>query len=381
MQYKDFKGLKLSALGMGCMRLPLLDQETKEVDVEQVKRMVAYAMEHGINYYDTAWGYHNGNSETIMGEVLEAYPRESFYLATKFPGYDLANFKNAKQIFEKQLEKCRTEYFDFYLMHNINELDVDMYLDPELGLFDYLKEQKAAGRIKHLGFSCHGQLDVLERALQYFGDEVEFVQIQLNWLDWKLQHANDKVELLNKYGKGIWVMEPVRGGRLAKLSDEQEARLAELRPDEKAPAWALRFVNGLEGVGMVLSGMSNMDQIVENIETFNNEKPLCDKEVALLMEFCDDMLKEKTLPCTACRYCTTYCPQQIDIPKMIAAYNEYTYNNGGMSIDRVVKTQAMQPKDCLGCGACAAVCPQNIDIPGMMSEFARIIEERDAAKK
>ncbi len=381
MQYKDFKGLKLSALGMGCMRLPLLDPETKQVDVKQVEEMVEYAMKNGINYYDTAWGYHDGKSEIIMGEVLEKYPRESFYLASKFPGYDLANFKNAKNIFEKQLEKCRTEYFDFYLMHNINELDVNMYLDDGLGLFEYLKEQKKNGRIRHLGFSCHGQLDVLERALQYFGDEVEFVQIQLNWLDWKLQHAKEKVEMLRRYGKGIWVMEPVRGGKLAKLDDAYEEKIREFRPDEKAPAWALRFVNGLEGVGMVLSGMSNMEQLVENIGTFSCEKPLSCEETELLMGFAEEMLKVKTLPCTSCRYCTSYCPQQIEIPMMIAAYNEFKYNNGGLAIERVVKTRAMQPKDCLGCGACAAVCPQNIDIPGMMSEFAAIIEERDAAKK
>lgn len=381
MQYKDFKGLKLSALGMGCMRLPLLDPETKEVDVKQTAEMVEYAMKNGINYYDTAWGYHGGKSESIMGEILEKYPRESFYLATKFPGYELENIKNAKQIFEKQLEKCRTEYFDFYLMHNINELNTDLYLNDDLALFEYLKEEKKNGRIRHLGFSCHGQLDVLERALQYFGDEIEFVQIQLNWLDYKLQHAKEKVELLNKYGKGIWVMEPVRGGKLAKLSDENEAKLKALRPDEKAPAWALRFVNGLEGVKMVLSGMSSFEQVTENIATFNNEKPLNDEEFAVLMEMADEMLKEKTLPCTGCRYCTAYCPQQIDIPKMISAYNEFKYNNGGLAIDRVVKTQKMQPKDCLSCGACAAQCPQAIDIPGMMSDFARIIEEYDAAKK
>lgn len=382
MQYKNFKGLELSALGLGCMRLPLVDPETKVIDKEHVERMVEYAMKNGINYYDTAWGYHDGNSETVMGEVLSKYPRESYYLATKFPGYDLKNFQNAKEIFEKQLEKLQTPYFDFYLLHNINELDADLYLDDSLGLMDYLMEQKAQGKIKHLGFSCHGQLDTMEKALQHFGDKIEFVQIQLNWLDWKLQNAKAKVEMLKKYGKQIWVMEPVRGGRLATLEDKYLSQLKEVRPEEVAPAWALRFVNDLDGVTMVLSGMSNMDQLQANIDTFSSEKPLSEKEVGLLMDIADEMLKTKTLPCTACRYCTTYCPQGIDIPKVISAYNDYMYNNGGLSIDRVIKTmpEGKQPKDCLGCGACAQVCPQNIKIPEMMAEFAKTIEEYDKAK-
>lgn len=258
MIYKDFGDLKLSALGMGAMRLPVLDGDDSRIDEGAVEEMVAYAMEQGINYYDTAWGYHSGNSELVMGKALSKYPRESFYLATKFPGYDLSNMPKVEEIFEKQLEKCQVAYFDFYLFHNVCEMNIDAYLDESYGIHEYLVKQKADGRIRHLGFSAHGNLDVMKRFLKAYGKDMEFCQIQLNYLDWTFQDAKAKVELLREYHIPVWVMEPLRGGKLAKLSEKDTEILHGLRPEEGIPAWAFRFLQSIPEVAVTLSGMSDM---------------------------------------------------------------------------------------------------------------------------
>ena len=372
MIYKDFKGIKLSALGLGCMRLPIIGEDTGNIDKEKTAEMIEYAMKNGINYYDTAWPYHNQQSELVVGEILKNYPRDSFCLSSKFPGFNEENFKKAPEIFERQLEKCQVEYFDFYLLHNVNEGNVDWFLNKDFGVVEYLLEQKKAGRIRHLGFSCHGQLGVLERTLDAY-PELEFCQIQLNWLDWKLQRANEKVDLLNCRNVPVWVMEPVRGGKLVDIGEEYEKQLRAFRPDESNPAWALRFVNGIPGVTMILSGMSNMDQLKENIKTFSEDKPLSEEERAALLSITDEMMKKNTLPCTACRYCVeeNECPMGLDIPRIMAIYNEMMYNNGGTSAPRYIGSlpDDKKPSACIGCGGCASVCPQGLDIPGMMQDF------------
>ena len=225
MIYREFKGKQLSALGMGCMRLPIIGDDQSKIDMDAVREMVAYAMEKGINYYDTAWGYHDGQSEIAIGKVLADYPRESFYLASKFPGFSTANMERVEEIFEKQLEKCGVEYFDFYMFHNLCENNVDGYLDPKYGILEYLLKQKENGRIRHLGVSTHGTLDTMRRFLDAYGEHMEFCQIQLNWLDWKLQNAKAKVDMLREYNLPIWVMEPVRGGKLVSLEEDYEKML------------------------------------------------------------------------------------------------------------------------------------------------------------
>ena len=259
MIYRDFQTLKLSALGMGAMRLPVINNDDSRIDVPAAEEMVDYAMAHGVNYYDTAWGYHDGNSEIVLGKALSKYPRDSFCLADKFPGYDLSNMPKVREIFEQQLKKCGVEYFDFYLCHNVCEMNIDAYLDPKFGIVSYLLEQKKAGRIRHLGFSCHGAVPVMERFLNAWGAEMEFCQIQLIYLDWTFQDAKSKVELLNKWNIPVWVMEPLRGGRLVKLPEADAEKLRTLRPDETVPAWAFRFLQTVPGVTMILSGMSRAD--------------------------------------------------------------------------------------------------------------------------
>ncbi len=373
MLYKDFKGLRLSALGMGCMRLPLVDGDDAKIDEQATRDMVAYAMEKGVNYYDTAWGYHGGTSETVMGEVLKDYPRESFYLATKFPGYDLANMDKVVEIFNKQLEKLQVEYFDFYLIHNVCEKNIDDYLDERHGIMAYLLEQKAAGKIRHLGFSAHGDIPVMRRFLEKYGEHMEFCQIQLNWLDWEFQNAKGKIELLNEYHLPVWVMEPVRGGKLATLDAAHEERLRALRPEASMAEWAFRFLQTLPEVCVTLSGMSNFDQLKENIATFEEDKPLGNEEMGALLGVASDMLGKQTVPCTACHYCTPHCPQGLDIPRLLELYNQYLLTGKGDFIAPMVLStfpEDKQPSACVGCGSCAAVCPQGIDIPGALADFA-----------
>lgn len=375
MIYRNFQNLKLSALGMGAMRLPVIDGDDTRVDQELVNKMVACAMEGGVNYYDTAWGYHGGQSELAMGRALAAYPRESFYLADKFPGYDLSNMDKVEEIFEKQLEKCGVEYFDFYLVHNVCELNIEEYLNPAHRIYDYLTAQKKNGRIRHLGFSAHGSRAVIERFLSVYGDAMEFCQLQINYLDWNFQDAKGKVALLRERGLPVWVMEPVRGGSLASLKPEYEERLRALRPDETIPAWAFRFLQSIPEVTVTLSGMSNLEQMQQNIATFGEEKPLSVQEMDALLGIADEMVKKIALPCTACRYCTTHCPQGLDIPHLLALYNEHAYSNGGFIAPMAVSAieEDKRPNACIGCRSCEAVCPQQIKISEAMADFSRML--------
>ena len=370
MIYRDFQGLKLSGLGFGAMRLPVLADGS--VNEHLTTEMVRYAMEHGVNYFDTAYPYHGGMSEVVLGRALSAYPRESYYLATKYPGHQLSDSYDPAAVFEEQLKKCGVEYFDFYLMHNVYENSIRTYTDPRWGIVDYFVEQKRLGRIRHLGFSCHGGLDILREFLDRYGDVMEFCQIQLNWLDWKLQDGKTKYELLTERGIPVWVMEPVRGGRLAKLSEAEETQLKSLRPEESIPAWSFRWLQGLPNVKMVLSGMSDMAQMEDNVKTFSAENPLSQVERETLAAIAEGMMD--AIPCTACRYCCDGCPQEIDIPQMLRVLNELRVvpsTNAIMAVEALPKSR--QPQSCLGCGACAAVCPQKIDIPGCMQELAERI--------
>lgn len=376
MVYKDFQGDTLSALGMGAMRLPVLNGEDSRIDEAAVEQMVDYAMEHGINYYDTAWGYHGGQSELVMGRVLRRYPRDRYRLATKFPGYDLANMDRVETIFDKQLEKCGVDFFDFYLFHNVCEMNIDAYLNPRHRILAYLKQQKAAGRIRHLGFSVHGSYEVMRRFLQAYGADMEFCQIQLNYLDWDFQNAKAKVALLEEYRIPIWVMEPLRGGKLAVLSAEDTATLRALRPDETVPAWAFRFLQSIPHVTMVLSGMSDQEQLRANIRTFEEEKPLSRAEMDTLLELADRMVQKIALPCTGCHYCVSHCPQGLDIPTLLGLYNEHCFTQGGFLAPMALSAipEEKRPEACIGCRSCEAVCPQQIRISEAMADFTQRLQ-------
>ena len=357
MIYKNFQDMKLSALGMGAMRLPVLNGDDATIETATVQEMVDYAMENGVNYYDTAWGYHGGNSEIAMGLALSKHPREQFYLADKFPGYDLSNMPKVKEIFEKQLKKCGVNYFDFYLFHNVCEMNIDAYLNPSYGIYDYLLEQKKKGRIRHLGFSVHGSYDVMKRFLDAYGKDMEFCQIQLNYVDWAFQNAKAKVELLKEWNIPIWVMEPLRGGKLANLSEAHAGQLKALRPDETIPAWAFRYLQSIPEVTVVLSGMSNLEQLSANIKTYETDQPLNQTEIDTLFSIAEGMLND-TLPCTACRYCVSHCPRGLDIHTLLALYNEHSFTGGGVLAPMALMAipEAKHPSACGGCRSCEKVC-------------------------
>lgn len=367
MIYTDFQGDKLSMLGFGTMRLPTL--EGGAIDETQVNEMVKYAIDHGVNYFDTAYPYHASMSEIVIGKALSAYPRESFRLATKFPGHQISASYDPAAVFEEQLKKCGVEYFDFYLLHNVYENSLATYLDPRWDIIGYFKEQKRLGRIRHLGFSCHGSVECMREFLNKAGDAMEFCQIQLNWLDWTLQDAEAKTALLNERQIPIWVMEPVRGGRLCSLKENEEATLRALRPDESMAAWGFRFLQGVPGVTVVLSGMSDMRQMQENVRTFEENRPLSADETATLLSIAEGM--KNSIPCTGCRYCTDHCPKGLDIPLMMATCSELRFSPG---VNVAMRLEGLpvekQPSACVGCGACARMCPQRIDIPGVMKELS-----------
>ena len=370
MLYNKACGEELSRLGFGCMRLPLKEDIT--IDEEELQRMVDYAIAHGVNYFDTAYPYHGGMSEICVGRALKKHPKEKWFLASKYPGHQIASSYDPAAVFEEQLEKCGVEYFDFYLLHNVYENSIGVYTDPKWGILDYFKEQKRLGRIRHLGFSTHARPETLERFLDYAGDSMEFCQIQLNYLDWTLQDAKAKYELLTERGIPVWVMEPLRGGRLASLSEADEARMKALRPEESIASWSFRWLQRLPNVKVVLSGMSAMDQMTDNVSTFSGGTPLDDREAALAEEIAEGM--KNALPCTRCRYCCDGCPMGLDIPMLIHAYNDVKFASSmtvAMQFDALPEEK--KPSACIGCGACAAVCPQNIDIPAAMAELAETI--------
>ncbi|MBR4743484.1 MAG: aldo/keto reductase [Oscillospiraceae bacterium] len=389
MYYRELAGEKVSALGMGNMRLPTFDGVEKNVDREKSQEIIDYAMSHGINYYDTAYRYHGGESERFIGQALKKYPRDSILLASKFPGHmmvkkgggvvgftsGLAGWPDntVEGVFAEQMQKCQVDYFDFYLLHNVNENSLVIYDDPDLRVVDFVKQKKREGKIRHLGFSSHASsAATIDDFLTRHEGVFDFVQIQLNYLDWTLQDAKGKYEVITKHGLKVVVMEGVRGGRLAQLPEEQMARLRAVRPEDSAARWALRWLQGLQEVAVVLSGMTTLDQIRENVETFAAPEPLTDEEKDLLTDVAESMMN--LVPCTGCRYCTEGCPMELEIPKIIAAYNAVKNDDFMARYDPDRADAAMDPRRCVGCGACTGICPQGIAVPDIMSKFAEMLK-------
>lgn len=379
MQYFDFHGMQLSALGFGAMRLPKSGPEDADIDEPTTLAMVDYALDHGVNYFDTAWGYHGGNSEIVMGRALARHPRSSFYLASKFPGYDVKNFGKHAEIFERQLEKCQVDYFDFYLLHNICERNIEQYLDNETyDTLSYFLAQRDAGRIKHLGFSVHGTYETFLRFMEVYEPYMEFCQVQINYMDWEFQDAQSKVNYLRERNIAVLVMEPLRGGNLITLDKQDMDQLEALRPGKTAVDWALRYVADIDGVMTILSGMSNPEQLKENIEIFETHEPLSEHERETLEAIGRRIAASKGVPCTACNYCTPHCPLELDIPRLLHLYNEHVSREGMRFIAPMalsVMDSSKQPSACIACGACEKVCPQQIPIPDTLATFAALLEE------
>lgn len=390
----DFLGDDVSRLGFGAMRLPVIDGDQANIDQAQLDAMIDAALAAGVNYFDTAYPYHGNLSEVALGRSLARHPRESFFLATKYPGHQIADSYDPAAIFEEQLEKCGVTHFDFYLLHNVYENSIDVYTDEGWGILDYFIEQKRLGRIRHLGFSSHGRPDNLAAFLDhgaqkhaalrerdpataalFAGDNVlEFCQIQLNYLDWTLQRAAEKCALLEEAKLPLVVMEPLRGGKLAELQDEQLAPLRALRPDATPAEWSFRWLQSIANAKVILSGMSNLEQLEQNIATFAAPDPLTEAEDAALMSMAETL--KGGVPCTACRYCTDACPQRIDIPLMMATYNDLQFQSSftvSMQMDAV--PVGKRASDCIDCRACSRLCPQAIKIPTVLSELAGALEK------
>ena len=389
----SFLGEEIARLGFGAMRLPVIDGDQSKVDQAQLDAMVDAAREAGVNYFDTAYPYHGGMSELALGKSLARFPRESFYLASKYPGHQIADTYEPEPIFEEQLKKCGVDHFDFYLLHNIYEASIDVYTDERWGIADYFVEQKRLGRIRHLGFSCHGRPETLAAFLDYGARKyaeleerdpetaalfegsniMEFCQIQLNYLDWTLQKAADKTALLEDAGIPVIVMEPLRGGKLANLHDDQMAQLRKANTQRSAVEWSFRWLQGIPNVKVILSGMSNLEQVQQNCAMFQEAAPLTEAEEGVLMDMAESL--KSGVPCTACRYCTNSCPQQIDIPMLLATYNDLQFDSSftiAMQMDAVPEGQ--RAEDCIQCGACVRLCPQGIEIPDTLEKLADALE-------
>ena len=366
---KDYRGEPISRLGMGCMRLPTTGQgRGAPIDFDKAAEIIDYAMKNGITYFDTAYVY--GGSEDFLGKCLPKYDRGSFKLATKYMSGANPDYK---AVFEEQLKRLNTDYIDFYLMHGImNEDAVESYVGR--GCLDYFLEQKAKGRIKNLGFSSHAPIPVLEKMIA--AHKWDFAQIQLNYLDWTFQDAKGQYEALTKAGIPVVVMEPVRGGRLASLSPAADGFLKKIHPEWSVASWAFRWLMRLDNVQVILSGMSNMEQIVDNVGTFTDGGPLSDEDAANLEKACDMFRGEINVPCTGCRYCCDDCPMYIEIPKVMEIYNKVKLD--GPRNVFALKGMDPGPKDCVGCGNCASHCPQGIRIPDIMKEMAELLDKTPA---
>lgn len=377
MIYNTFKDKKLSALGFGAMRLPVVPGGGPgDVDQDAVNEMVDYAIAHGVNYFDTAKPYHEGKSEIALGRALARYPRDTWYLADKFPGHQVIKGIDLplEETFNEELEACGVEYFDFYLLHNVNEHSMKYYMDKSKGCVDYFVKQRDAGKIHHLGFSCHSAASGLKEFLDEYGEHMEFCQIQLNYLDWTLQGAKDKVALLRERGIPVWVMEPVRGGRLAKLDAETEERMRTLRPEESVAAWAFRWLRTVPQPTVILSGMSNLSQMKDNVATFEQDKPLNDEELRVVYDAAERL--SALIPCTGCRYCCAGCPKQLDIPLLISLCNDMRIDSAMNAVARYDALDDKRASACIGCGKCRIACPQKIDVPAAMKELVSLREGR-----
>ena len=372
MIYRNFKdtGMKTSLLGLGGMRFPRIG-DTENVDFPKAEKIVEYAYEHGINYFDTAYVYHDGDSERLFGKVLTKYPRDSYYIADKMPIFIITDKKQVAEVFQEQLDRCQVDYFDFYLCHSMNEVTIDDYIKYDV--IPYLVEMKKQGKIKQLGFSNHGSPETLKRALDLA--DWDFVQLQLNYLDWQYYHGEELYNLCKERNIPVMVMEPVRGGRLADLTPESNALLKAAAPDKSIPSWAMRWMQGLDGVQVVLSGAGDTQMLDDNLKTFSEINLLNDEEQKVLDKALDIFMEKFSIPCTACRYCTETCPQKLQIPDILSIYNEMLLTDDKMPyIKSMQQPEDRQPGNCIGCGACTKRCPQFIDIPGKMKAM---LEKRE----
>lgn len=367
MIYKKFQNINVSSLGMGAMRLPVKENEQgTPIDREKAQELIDYAISHGINYFDTAYIYHDGESESFLGQALLKYSRDSYYIADKF---NLHANPDYKAQFAEQLSRLQTNYIDFYLLHGIQDHIVDTFLSN--GCVEYFEELKKSGKIRYLGFSFHGSPKVLKRVMEE--RPWDFVQIQLNYYDWTYNDAEELYDILEEYNVPVIVMEPVHGGRLASLTPEADALLLEAEPEKSISSWAMRWVMSLPNVLVTLSGMSNEEQLRDNIGTFEENKPLTEQQKELLIKASDLYRPSVSVACTGCRYCCSDCPKELDIPRLLSIYNKVKMSGVWRLSFLEALEEEKRPPACIGCNACQKQCPQNIDISAHMKEMTELL--------
>lgn len=366
METRKFKGTRdISLLGFGAMRFQQTKIDGKDViDFNAAVKTIDYAYENGVNYYDTAYVYHNGESEAFLGKALKKYPRESYYIADKMPMWELKTEDDVKRIFDEQLERLDTPYIDFYLMHSLGRYNFDQAL--KFNVYDFLKKMQAEGKIKYIGFSFHDNVEVFREIVNTY--EWDFAQIQLNYLDWETQNAKDLYAILCEKKISAIIMEPVRGGALADLCDNANKLFTDARPNQSIASWAIRYAATFDNVLTVLSGMSNMEQVVDNINTISNFEPITDSEMSLIEKAADIYRNRNTISCTGCQYCMP-CPANVEIPALFKMYNDYAVKLDPDGFKRAYKAFDESKKTCIKCGACEELCPQSIKIRDMLEAF------------
>lgn len=372
----------MKKLGFGFMRLPLKDKEDMEsINIEELCEMVDYFLKEGFTYFDTAYPYHKGLSEAALKEALtKRYPRESYILADKMPTFIVKSPEDYKRIFNEQLEKCGVEYFDYYMLHNLGAVNYKNTLKH--GGFEFIKEVKNSKKAKHIGFSFHDSAELLDEILTKY-PEMEFVQLQINYVDWESHSIQSKkcYEVARKHNKPVIVMEPVKGGSLANVSDEIKSMFEEKNKDMSPASWAVRFAASLEGVMMVLSGMSDINQIKDNTSFMKDFTKLDNDELRLINTAGEIINSNTAIPCTACQYCVDDCPKKIPIPKYFTIYNQLK-QFGNTIINRlyylnVSNTNGMgKASECIGCRQCEKHCPQHIEIIEALKNVVLDLEKK-----
>lgn len=356
-------------LGFGLMRLPLTDPDDGgSIDIEQCKKMVDRFMERGFTYFDTAWMYCDFRSENAVKEFLvDRYPRGSFTLTTKLHSRYFDTKDGPEEIFNEQLRKTGAGYFDYYFIHNIGKESYQKY--TELGCFEWLKQKKASGAVRHIGFSFHDTAEMLDKVLTEH-PEMEFVQLQLNYLDWESSAIQSRLcyETAERHGKNVIVMEPVKGGTLAKVPGKVEQAFREVQPEMSVASWGIRFAASLPNVKVVLSGMSSLEQMEDNTGFMSDFVPMSEREVALCHKAAEAINDFASIPCTGCAYCVPGCPMSIPIPRCFALYNaeiQQADNEGWKSQGQYYERLTMEKGkagSCISCGQCENVCPQHLPI-------------------